>query len=363
MARPALFLEPKYFICYTRNIMTNHVALYRKYRPSTFAEVRDQDHIISVLEGAIAKNTIPHALLFSGGRGTGKTTLARIFASAIGTSAVDLYEIDAASNRGIDDIRELREAVHTVPYESTYKVYIIDEVHMLTKEAFNALLKTLEEPPSHVIFILATTEEEKLLDTILSRCQVFRFRSPARAVLANTVTEVAAKEGFTLSPDAADLIAVAADGSFRDALGIAQKVILASANATGNSDEVAAIIGAPRQSVVADIMEAFHTKDAAKGLVAIAEAVAVHTDMKLFVRVLLEQVRAVMLVRNQPTRAEEILAAVSGESKEKLISYSSGPSPLNSHLLLKLIAAADQVGRCPIPHLPLEIVMVEQASV
>ena len=117
--------------------MTEHGALYRKYRPQTFAEVRDQEHIIKVLEGAIKKGTIPHALLFSGTRGTGKTTLARIFAKAIGTSSVDLYEIDAASNRGIDDIRELKEAVYTVPYESKYKVYIIDEVHMLTKEAFN----------------------------------------------------------------------------------------------------------------------------------------------------------------------------------------------------------------------------------
>jgi DNA polymerase III gamma/tau subunit len=127
-------------------------ALYRKYRPQTFAEVRDQDHIVTVLEGAIRKGEIPHALLFSGTRGTGKTTLARIFAKAIGTSDLDLYEIDAASNRGIDDVRELKEAVHTMPYESPQKVYIIDEVHMLTKEAFNALLKTLEEPPSHVVF-------------------------------------------------------------------------------------------------------------------------------------------------------------------------------------------------------------------
>lgn len=343
--------------------MTNHVALYRKYRPNSFAEVRDQDHIIAVLEGAIAKNTIPHALLFSGGRGTGKTTLARIFASAIGTSAVDLYEIDAASNRGIDDIRELREAVHTAPYESTYKVYIIDEVHMLTKEAFNALLKTLEEPPSHVIFILATTEEEKLLDTILSRCQVFRFRSPSRSVLATTVTDVAKKEGFTLSPDAADLIAVAADGSFRDALGITQKVILASGDAIGSSDEVAAIIGAPRQAVMQSLITALHTKNADAGLSAIAEAVATHTDMKLFARVLLEQVRAVMLVRNQPNRADEILSVVGDVTKKLLAEYAASPSPLNSHLLLRLITAVDQIGRCPIPQLPLEVVIVEHCTI
>src|SRR6056297_1764313 len=178
--------------------MSTTSALYRKYRPESFADVRDQDHIVSALEGAIKKGEIPHALLFSGTRGTGKTTLARIFAHEIGTSDIDLYEIDAASNRGIDDIRELKEAVHTLPYESEQKVYIIDEVHMLTKEAFNALLKTLEEPPAHVVFILATTEVEKLLDTILSRCQVFQFRAPSRAVLAEMVTEIARKEGFSL---------------------------------------------------------------------------------------------------------------------------------------------------------------------
>jgi DNA polymerase-3 subunit gamma/tau len=238
-------------------------ALYRKYRPQDFSQVRDQDHIVKVLEGAIKKGEIPHALLFSGTRGTGKTTLARIFASAIGTSNLDLYEIDAASNRGIDDVRELKEAVHTLPYESKQKVYIIDEVHMLTKEAFNALLKTLEEPPEHVVFILATTEEEKLLDTILSRCQVFRMRSPSRAVLAETVTDIAKQEGFTLNPDAADLIAIAADGSFRDALGVTQKVIMASGDKIGEADEVADIIGAPKSDVIAKLITALHEKDQA----------------------------------------------------------------------------------------------------
>ena len=150
--------------------MSETGALYRKYRPQTFAEVGDQKHITTVLKGIIKKQDIPHALLFSGTRGTGKTTLARIFAKEIGTSSIDLYEIDAASNRGIDDVRELKEAVHTVPYESKFKVYIIDEVHMLTKEAFNALLKTLEEPPGFVVFCLCTTEAHKLPITILSRC-------------------------------------------------------------------------------------------------------------------------------------------------------------------------------------------------
>jgi len=340
--------------------MAEHGALYRKYRPQEFSEVRDQEHIVKVLEGAIKKGEIPHALLFSGTRGTGKTTLARIFAKAVGTSSVDLYEIDAASNRGIDDIRELKEAVHTLPYESKYKVYIIDEVHMLTKEAFNALLKTLEEPPAHVLFILATTEEEKLLDTILSRCQVFRFRSPSRAVLAETVTDVAKREGFTLSPDAADLIAVAADGSFRDALGVTQKVILASGDIIGDANEVAAIIGAPRSEILLGLIQALHEGSADKALTAIGEAVSLHVDMKLFARLLLENLRAIMLVRNQPAKADALLANFAPIAKDTLRALASAtPSPLNSQLLLRLLTATEQITYSPIPHLPLEIAVIE----
>jgi DNA polymerase III subunit gamma/tau len=340
--------------------MSEHGALYRKYRPQTFAEVRDQEHIVSVLEGAIKKGEIPHALLFSGTRGTGKTTLARIFAKAIGTSAIDLYEIDAASNRGIDDIRELKEAVHTLPYESKYKVYIIDEVHMLTKEAFNALLKTLEEPPAHVVFILATTEEEKLLDTILSRCQVFRFRSPGRAVLVQIVTDVAAKEGFKLAPDAADLIAIAADGSFRDALGVTQKVILASGDKIGSANEVAAIIGAPKGETMLSLLKALQAGETEKALEAIQEAADSHVDMKLFARLLLENVRAVMLLRHQPTKAEELLVNFGPDAKVFLQGIAKeAQSPLNSQLLLKLLSATEQINYSPVPHLPLEIAVIE----
>lgn len=337
-------------------------ALYRKYRPQSFKEILDQDHIITVLEGAIKKGTIPHAILFSGTRGTGKTTMARVFAKAIGTSDIDLYEIDAASNRGIDDIRELKEAVHTVPYESEKKVYIIDEVHMLTKEAFNALLKTLEEPPSHVIFILATTEEDKLLDTILSRCQIFRFNSPSRTVLAKAVTTVAKKEGFNLKPDAADLIAIAADGSFRDALGVTQKVIMASGDEIGNADEVAIIIGAPKTATLLALITALHEKNVEAALTALHQAVEIHVDMKIFMRLLLEHVRAVMLLRNLPQKEESILASFGNEAQATIKTLASGPSPLNSHLLLRLLQATEQVSHSPVPHIPLEIAIVEQGE-
>jgi DNA polymerase-3 subunit gamma/tau len=339
--------------------MSVTTALYRKYRPQTFTEVRDQNHIVSVLEGAIKKGEVPHAILFSGTRGTGKTTLARIFAKAIGTTDIDLYEIDAASNRGIDDVRELKEAVHTLPYESTHKVYIIDEVHMLTKEAFNALLKTLEEPPAHVIFILATTEEDKLLDTILSRCQVFRMHSPSRAVLAETVIDVAKREGFVLNPDAADLIAITADGSFRDALGVTQKVIMASGDKIGSADEVAAIIGAPKTAIMQQLVVALHNKDKVKALEAVQMAVESGVDMKLFSRLLLEHVRAVMLLRNIPGKKETILRSFGVDTQAKLEEYASVSSPLNSRMLLRLLQAFELVSRSPIPQAPLEIAIID----
>lgn len=343
--------------------MTEHTALYRKYRPTTFAEVRDQEHIVSVLEGAIAKHALPHALLFSGGRGTGKTTLARIFASAIGVKGVDVYEIDAASNRGIDDIRALRDGVHTAPYESPYKVYIIDEVHMLTKEAFNALLKTLEEPPAHVIFILATTEEEKLLDTIISRCQVFRFRTPSRAVLASTVIDTAKQEGFTLTPESANLIALAADGSFRDALGVTQKVIIASSGTTADADTVAKIIGAPTNTLLTRLLTALATNNSAEGLVVLDEARARHIDALLFLRIVLEHVRTIMLVRHQPAKTDTLLAPYGEAVQQALKQLALTPGGgINSQLLSRLLLCVDTTRTSPLPFLPFEIILLEIAE-
>lgn len=336
------------------------LALYRKYRPQTFDEVRNQEHIISVLKGALAKNMIPHALLFIGSRGTGKTTVARIFAHAVGAKDVDIYEIDAASNRGIDDIRELKESVHTVPYESPYKVYIIDEVHMLTKEAFNALLKTLEEPPAHVMFILATTERDKLLDTITSRCQLFEFHAPTRDELRETVIAIAQKEKFTLNTDAADVIALSADGSYRDALGITQKVMMASGDAVLTADEVASIVGAPKNILLQEVFEAFQKKECEKGIMAVKSAVESCVDIKLFTRLLLERVRTTLLLRYAPRDADALLVPYSDADRELLLTASrDAGATINSHLVLKLITASEQVGKTSITQLPLELALIE----
>ena len=221
-----------------------HQSLYRTHRPASFADVVGQEQVTKPLEEAAKTKKIGHAYLFAGTRGLGKTSVARIFASEIGCTGNDLYEIDAASNNSVEDIRALIEGVYTLPFESPYKVYILDEVHMLSKSAWNAFLKTLEEPPAHAVFILATTELEKVPETVQSRCQMFEFKKPTRAVLAKMTANVAKKEGYTLAPDAAELIAMLGDGSYRDALSVLQKVFAASADKKLTRAEVEIVTGA-----------------------------------------------------------------------------------------------------------------------
>ncbi len=219
--------------------------LYRKYRPQIFDELIGQTHVKHLLENAIVENKIAHAYLFAGPRGTGKTSTARILAKALNCeardgyepcnkcesckritngSSLDVIEMDAASNRGIDEVRSIREQVNYAPIEGKYKVYIIDEVHMLTREAFNALLKTLEEPPPHVIFVLATTEINKLPETILSRCQVLEFKRLPPGVIIESLKEISKKENISISDGALKIIANKANGSMRDAISIFEQV-------------------------------------------------------------------------------------------------------------------------------------------
>jgi DNA polymerase III subunit gamma/tau len=204
--------------------MSDHTSLYRKYRPSNFSEVQGQDHIVSILQKAIENKNPNHAYIFTGSRGIGKTSIARIFARELGVNEADIYEIDAASYTGVDNIRELIESATVMPMLSPYKVYILDEVHMLSKNAFNAFLKGLEETPKHVIYILATTELNKLLDTIISRCEVHNFKKPSLEVLSNVIKNVAAKEGYTIDDESVGMVATLGDGSFRDTLSVLQKV-------------------------------------------------------------------------------------------------------------------------------------------
>ena len=344
----------------------SHEVLYRKYRPLIFSDVIGQEHVVSALEGAIKSHAIGHAYLFCGSRGTGKTSIARIFAREIGTSDNDTYEIDAASNRGIDDVRALREAVLTLPFESRYKVYIIDEVHMLTKEAFNALLKTLEEPPKHVVFILATTEMDKLPETIISRCQAFSFRRPTAEILKDVIATVAKKEGLTLAPDAAELIALLGDGSFRDAHGVLEKVmsgLSAQAGAKGKKisrEDVEQVTGSPRAEIVRAFIEALAKKDAEAALSAIADLKKHSSDPKLFLDLVTAKSRVILLARIAPAAAKAHLADTSKEDREfieKLAKDST--NAVGATFLRSILSAYDLIGATPISELPLELLVAE----
>lgn len=337
--------------------------LYRKYRPQTFADVVGQDSIVQSLSKAIADNKIAHAYLFTGSRGTGKTTIARIVAHDLGVQPVDIEEIDAASNRGIDDIRALREAVHSLPFSSPYKVYIIDEVHMLTKEAFNALLKTIEEPPKHIIFILATTDLEKVPETIVSRCQSVAFRRPNETILANHVIDIAKREGRTLEPAAAGLIAMLADGAFRDALGILQKVLNATDDKKVSVDTVSAITGAPALSVVLDLLEGIVTKDTEKSLAVLQKLYEAKSNVDLFAHILLEKYRLLLLARIAPGVAKESMALMS-ETEQTLFAklIKDSVAGIQSKYLSGLLDTVSAVKGASVKVLPLEIFILKLAE-
>jgi len=247
--------------------MSHSVALYRKYRSRSFDEIVGQDHIVDNLRAALKKGQISHAYLFTGPRGTGKTSTARIMARAVNDlevndeqSYIDIVEIDAASHNSVDDIRELREGVITVPTQLTYKIYIIDEVHMLSGGAFNALLKTLEEPPEHAIFILATTEIHKLPATIISRTQRYDFRPPTLEIITNHLRYISDNEKLQLSDDALQLIALKGEGSFRDAISVLDQVASQADGKETTREQVEQILGLASQQQIDDIVEATFTQ-------------------------------------------------------------------------------------------------------
>ncbi len=261
-----------------------YIPLYRKWRSQNFEEIVGQEFIVQTLKNAITSGRISHAYLFSGPRGTGKTSTARIFAKALNcvkgptdkpcgvcdmckkiTSghAVDVIEIDAASNRGIDEIRDLREKVKYTPVEGKYKVYIIDEVHMLTSEAFNALLKTLEEPPLHIIFVLATTEPQKVPVTISSRCQRLDFRRLSNPEITEQLKKIAAAEGVKLEDDAASLISRNSDGSMRDGISLFDQLISFCGKSV-HHDDVIAVLGTANADLIFDFGDALGKGDVPK---------------------------------------------------------------------------------------------------
>jgi DNA polymerase III subunit gamma/tau len=378
-AIPAAANEPR------RMAATSTSSLYRKYRPQSFDsdELVGQEHIVRTLQNAVRLDRVAHAYLFCGPRGTGKTTTARVLAKAINClqddpglrpcnacencvainagASPDIVEIDAASNRGIDDIRDLRERVRYAPAQLRSKVYIIDESHQITGAAANAFLKTLEEPPAHTRFILATTDPEELLPTIVSRCQRFDFKRVSLDDIVRRLQTVAALEGISVDADALRLIARQATGSLRDALGLFERLALGtdmsgkdSQSASITVQDVTAALGLSRNDRIEGLVAAIGRRDAGEALRVVQEAIDDGEDPRQLNRQLLAYLRLLLLERSggtgdADTRARELAAMFS---------------------LSELAAMARRFGEidfsikhAPYPQLPLEVALVEAVAI
>ena len=333
------------------------MALYRKYRPTSFDDIRGDQEVVAVLRAAVAQGKVAHAYLFAGGRGTGKTSMARILVRALGVSEQDIYEMDAASNRGIDEIRDLREGVATLPFESKYKFYIIDEAHALTRDAWGALLKTLEEPPAHAIFVLATTELDRVPETILSRCQTFNFKKPSHETLKQLVLDVAKKEGASLESAAAELIALMGEGAYRDTLGILQKVLTVSSDKKLTEAEVAKVVGAPAGGLVNSFLTALAAKNIEAALDVFHKATSGGTEPKVFALLTITKVRAVLLLRFAPKLKNSLAEQFGGDDLNFLQGLAKEGTALNATMLAELLTALIEMNRAPLPQIPLELAL------
>ncbi|MBP8984707.1 MAG: DNA polymerase III subunit gamma/tau [Syntrophobacterales bacterium] len=359
----------------------DYLVLARKWRPQVFEDVVGQDHVVKTLKNAIRRDRVAHALIFSGPRGIGKTSVARILAKALNCEkgpaetpcnectnckeitegvSMDVREIDGASNRGIDEVRELRENVKFSPLTSRYKVYIIDEVHMLTKEAFNALLKTIEEPPPHVIFMFATTEVHRVPATILSRCQRHEFRRMSIKQISATLRKIATAEGIEVSDAGLSLIAEGAEGSLRDAESIFDQVISYAGTVVKDGD-VETLLGFTDRKLLYDISRAVIGRDARAALGILDEGYYAGLDMKQFYQMLQRHFMNLLLVKVadgagrfidlpdfEVTELKKQVGGASGETLQRLLDI--------------LMAEDEEVRKSLDPKLNLEFILVKMAS-
>lgn len=353
-------------------------ALYRKWRPARFDDVIGQEHVMRTLKNSVAADRLGHAYLFCGPRGTGKTTSARLLAKAANClhedlaqrpcnecsicqsirdgRFLDLIEIDAASNTGVDDIRDLRDKINFSPTEGRFKVYIIDEVHMLSTAAFNALLKTLEEPPPHVKFVLATTEEHKVPVTIKSRCQQFNFRLLNQEEISQRLTWLADKEAFTIEPEALHMIARQGAGSVRDAESLLDQLVIGPDDVI-TVERTQMVLGTASNEAVARLTDAWLSRDGAGGLALIHEALASGTDARQFCRQMVAYLRDLLLL--QAAGDDLPLDATPEQRSEMLAQAQRAPRQGLIEAIKRFNEAALAAAGSWQPQLPLEIAFIE----
>ncbi|HIQ12457.1 MAG TPA: DNA polymerase III subunit gamma/tau, partial [Caldilineales bacterium] len=353
-------------------------ALYLRYRPQTFEDVVGQKHVAVTLRNALRQDRIGHAYLFTGPRGTGKTSTARILAKAVNCLAedvdarpdnacpictainqgrlMDLIEIDAASNTSVDDVRALIEKVAFAPSEARYKVYVIDEVHMLSTSAFNALLKTLEEPPAHVIFVLATTEPHKIPATILSRCQRFDFHRISTRQISEHLAEIARREGMTVSPEALGIIARSATGSMRDAISLLDQVA-AYGHTEIDEELVRDVLGMVSGLAISEFVDALAEGDPAETLTRLHELIDKGVELSQFVNQLIDQLRTLLLLNvGKDPSLVDLPDSLLAKAQEQAAKFTA---PQLLHTIRALTEAAQALKTPFAGYLPIELALLD----
>jgi DNA polymerase-3 subunit gamma/tau len=365
------------------------LAIYRKYRPATFEDLLGQEMVVKILKGAAKNDKLAHAYLLAGPRGTGKTTTARLIAKIANCeqriadakfraqgepcnrcnacraiddgSSMDVIEIDAASNRGIDEIRNLKESVRVSPSNSRYKIFIVDEAHMLTKDAWNALLKTLEEPPQYVIIILATTEIEKVPMTISSRTQKFFFKRASREEIVSKLKRIVQAENIKITAEALDLIASSAEGSFRDAESLLDQLVNFG-DRNISLKEVEEMIGQVGFDKLSDFAGLLIQNESGKALAALAAIADGGFNLTQFTKDLIEYLRRVAVLKISPEIKTAFQSELMADHFEKILNHAKLFEPRHLALLKSLITAYGQMRYSQFPIIPLEIAIVENTQ-
>jgi len=371
-------------LLYFKNKFMSQV-FYRKYRPQKFAEFIGQEHIVKTLTNAISGGMVSHAYLFAGPRGSGKTTIARLFAKAVNCqnrkngefepcnrctscleitegNAMDLIEIDAASHRGIDEVRELRDGIRFFPTKSKYKVFIIDESHQLTREAANALLKTLEEPPAYAIFILATTEIHKMIPTIVSRCQRFDFRKLTLSEIIKKLKIISEKERIKIEKPALELIVLNSEGSMRDAESLLDQVFTLYGNSGQEikTEDIKDLLGLVEIELVSKFTDFLCQKKSSEAINFLNEVSEKGLDLEEFTKALIEYLRQALILKIMGIEGNQIISGLTKEGLQKLKEQSENFKEEELRRILNLfLEAQNKMKYSPIPQLPLELAIIE----